>query len=573
MTSKSPYEILASAQSGRFVVQEFRPLSSSIEWELSRLYYQRYGSRVFLTNNDHVPFAITNDGNLSASAARLVFESAVAAETAGTLRERINVLELGIGSGLFARYFLHVFRDLCDKSHRDYYERLCYIGGDRSIRMLNDVKANSVLAEHDSHVYLQCFDALDPLTGLKQEEILRKTEGHPFTAIICNYLLDVLPATILKTDGSSVSEVCVRTCLARDVDLEKHTSLSKDEIALRATSNDITAREELINLYPLFALEFDYRAVDTSHLPYCEDAIELAELHDGYVLHNYGAFQCIDRLRSILHHEGFVLISDYGGAAGTDALQLGLHQRFSGTVAIGLNFDLLKCVCERQFGLECVTPDEDNAYLTTRLLAQKPSVDLVGHFHREFDKCRIDALHQSTSQARQHLEAGRNEQALAAFSEAIRLQPFSWILRDEAASFLTLTLRDFEAGRKMAQSGLDLNPTCSASLWNSLGDSLYCLKRYEDARLSFEKALQIDPDNVRARFNLAYYFQEVHDCESALRVVSEALLLDRTGEFTERLLHKQADVVRQLMDIRQNELMMLQDRISPTIDTNVDAAE
>ena len=38
-----------------------------------------------------------------------------------------TVLELGIGIGLFARFFLDRFRELCACSGKDYYERLCYV--------------------------------------------------------------------------------------------------------------------------------------------------------------------------------------------------------------------------------------------------------------------------------------------------------------------------------------------------------------------------------------------------------------------------------------------------------------
>ena len=46
----------------------------------------------------------------------------------------IFVLELGIGVGLFARFFLDAFRERCQKEGRDYYERLTYIAADRSER-------------------------------------------------------------------------------------------------------------------------------------------------------------------------------------------------------------------------------------------------------------------------------------------------------------------------------------------------------------------------------------------------------------------------------------------------------
>ena len=49
-----------------------------------------------------------------------------------------------------------------------------------------------------------------------------------------------------------------------------------------------------------------------------------------------------------------------------------------------------------------------------------------------------------------------------------------------------------------------LNPTCSAELWNALGDALYEWGRTEEARSAYEKALAVNGADVRARYNLAW---------------------------------------------------------------------
>jgi hypothetical protein len=47
-----------------------------------------------------------------------------AADKAGQLEDDIYVLELGIGVGLFARYFFDRFRELCRQHKKDYHARL-----------------------------------------------------------------------------------------------------------------------------------------------------------------------------------------------------------------------------------------------------------------------------------------------------------------------------------------------------------------------------------------------------------------------------------------------------------------
>jgi hypothetical protein len=126
-------EVLTHAQSGRKVIKDFCPLAESLEWELGQQYLRDRGNKSFISDASPVPFVI-NDGTLSHNAAQIFFASLTAAEAKGQLTrdEDIFVLELGIGVGLFARFFLDAFRDLCWQENKDYYDRLCYIAAARN---------------------------------------------------------------------------------------------------------------------------------------------------------------------------------------------------------------------------------------------------------------------------------------------------------------------------------------------------------------------------------------------------------------------------------------------------------
>src|SRR5437588_150125 len=130
---RSPAEtILARAQSSRPVIQDFVPLGESLEWHLGQEYLRQRGNKAFLSDASPVPFVINNDGTLSRNAAEVFFASLQDAEEAGALEDELFVLELGIGVGLFARYFLDALRELCRLHKKDYYHRLTYIAADRS---------------------------------------------------------------------------------------------------------------------------------------------------------------------------------------------------------------------------------------------------------------------------------------------------------------------------------------------------------------------------------------------------------------------------------------------------------
>src|ERR1700722_14451414 len=139
-------QVLAHAQAGREVVQDFVPLADSLEWQLGQEYLRQRGNKAFLSDASPVPFVINNDGRVSRNAAEVFFPSLLDAEESGGLDDDIFALQLGIGVGLFARYFLDSFRDLCHEHKKNFYDRLCYIAADRSERMLLDVCRHGVLA-------------------------------------------------------------------------------------------------------------------------------------------------------------------------------------------------------------------------------------------------------------------------------------------------------------------------------------------------------------------------------------------------------------------------------------------
>ena len=211
--------VLAHAQAGREVIQDFVELAASLEWELGQEYLRQRGNKAFLSDASPVPFVVNNDGTLSRNAAEVLFVGLQTAEQDGTLEDEIVVLELGIGVGLFARYFLDSMRELSRRHKKDYYDRLNYIAADRSERMLQDVLRHGVLGEHPGRYRVRQLDAMRP------EDL---GTGR-LRAVFLNYLLDCLPAAVLELDGDAVRQLCVRTCVARNVRLADYTDLTAEQ--------------------------------------------------------------------------------------------------------------------------------------------------------------------------------------------------------------------------------------------------------------------------------------------------------------------------------------------------------
>jgi tetratricopeptide (TPR) repeat protein len=556
---QSPAEILASAQIGRFVIQDFCPLAQSIEWELGQRYLHERGNKVFLSDVVPVPFAINNNGAMSLRAAQVFFTSRVEAEGAGGLEPRIFVLELGIGLGLFARYFLDAFHRLCVQSGKDYYDRLCYVAADRSERMLLDLGRHGVLADHPGRYLLRVVDALHPERALLKEVAFAPVAGKPFRAVFLNYLLDCLPAAVVAVAGDEVQQLCVRTCLARGVKLSDYTPFTAEDLARKAASSDPRDHRDLLPLFGLFTSEYDYQPVDVARLAYGAAAVHFARSHAGSGLHSYGAIQSLERLLGLFHERGFILINDYGSPGATNVEEFE-PQRYTGSTFVAVNFALLKSYFADTGPYHWVEPAEDNGHIYSRLLGHHIGPETAACFAEQFSKAAFDATEEPLRAARNFIHQGRYEAAATAFRKALEREPYNWMLLREVAAFLTFTLHHPAAGLAMAEAALRLNPACSADLWNTLGDSLFALGRVEAARQAYRRALRVNPGDVGARYNLSWVLLHDKDYAAGLHMIAEALALDKLGEYRERLLQKQAEILGHLAQRNQLEFQLLANR-------------
>jgi len=560
-----PTDILSSAQSGRFLIEGFQPLADSLEWELGQLYFAERGSRAFASGQDHVPFEINNNGFLSQIAAETLYVSLVEAERASQLEDIVYIIELGIGCGLFARLFLDAFRDICRVSGKDYYDRIHYIATDKSERMLADVKQNAVFQQHEDLVSVVQVDAQYPQDGLKRIRKKVLSENGFARAIFANYILDCLPAAVLEVEhDGQVKQLYVATYLARGVKLDEHTDLTAEEIAVCASSDNVEERRRLIDLYPLFALEYEYRTETTTRFPFVDLIPGYVAYADRHFVHNYGAMTCLEQLTELLHKNGFMIINDYGQTNPKESAEGVTHQKFSGSSAIGLNFSLLKAFCESRC-LQWVEPDGDNEHLISRLVGAEVNPETIAAFRKNFGKCRQDQSNKPVMSARKARECVMTENALEQYSAALELQPYNWSVMCEVAQFLIFEMRNFQAGVDMALAGLALNGSCSAELWNVLGDGLFCLERIGEARDAFLRALEVDPDDTRARFNMADYFISINDLVSAMKAVVDGLLHDRWCEYRERLLQKQAEILGRIAARHEMEVRFLAGRVNRRI--------
>ena len=86
--------------------------------------------------------------------------------------------------------------------------------------------------------------------------------------------------------------------------------------------------------------------------------------------------------------------------------------------------------------------------------------------------------------------------------------------------------------------------------------------RYAEARSAYLKALDVNASDVRARYNLAWVYQREKNYPAALDMIAQALTLDKMGQYRDRLLQKQSEVVAQQVQRHQTEYLLLVNLVS-----------
>jgi hypothetical protein len=81
--AKSVDEVLRNVSITRHTLEDFKPLTSSLGWQLSDLYWQTAGVRPFVENE--VPFVVTSNGRLSEEAAAVLFANCIEAPPPGPI--------------------------------------------------------------------------------------------------------------------------------------------------------------------------------------------------------------------------------------------------------------------------------------------------------------------------------------------------------------------------------------------------------------------------------------------------------------------------------------------------------
>jgi len=523
------------------MLQDFCPLANSLQWQLATAYWDQQGLQPFVTGQ--VPYVINNNGWASEQAAQVLFANC--SETIG-LPNRIALLELGAGLGLFAKLFLDAFKQLCTRHNRDFYSRLTYFITDQSPTTIQQWTKHGLFAEHADQVVIGQCNALEPTTvhGIDGQRV----QVGQLQAVLANYSLDSLPAAIVRSHEGQLEQLCVRTYLSLPPDqLSQHIRLSINQIRDRAASGQPRELSQLLPLVQWLEFEAAFRSGDAASLPFVDELMEYTRGSNRTML-NYGALQCIQACLARLHPQGFMLINDYGPTQPQQVSELSFVQFFGSSIASCIHFPFMEHHISRS-GYRFLKADtDDDRMIHARLVCQADLPQTTNQFRTYFGDDSHLRADQLATQATEYISANRYNDALACYKKAIDLCPRDWNLLAQAAQFLTQQLQMYDQALELAQAAVAINPWFSPFLWNTLGNALFCLGRVDQAHQAYLQAQSLDNDDPQTNLDLAHSFAKLGYHDQALVAIARGLANDTQGQFKSHLLDQQQRILTALAD-------------------------
>jgi SAM-dependent methyltransferase len=168
---------------GYKVIDDWKDYDKSLIATLSEKYYKTQGITAYNAQIQRfIPYEVSNCYPHALSLAKIL-------EKIAEKKDKVKVLDLGCGSGIFSRHLLIAIEEL------GFLDKVELFLGDYSKKLLKDIRANKILRgfKNYSLVEVNAFelDAAKDLDG-------KKVDLNDLDLVTMNYLYDALPTKILK---------------------------------------------------------------------------------------------------------------------------------------------------------------------------------------------------------------------------------------------------------------------------------------------------------------------------------------------------------------------------------------
>jgi len=552
------------------VLEPFVAPCRSLEWRIGQAYWHDRGVQAFVMQE--VPNTVINDGVRARAAATVFLANCREAEAAGTLPDRIHIMELGSGLGLFARLFLDHVAELSAKGGLDYDQRLTFWVTDLSRKMLEDQRDLGLFDKYGDRVRLAVCDALTlgrpvPLDAAEPVEI------PALQLILANYTFDLLPFTLLLRQDTQWFELRVQTRIRDTEFAHRICGLDREALLAAARAEDADRDPRLRAIAPVLDIERAYFPVDIDAIDpagrlraYIDEHLEPAiAANPGYQVRiswAHGALDALDASVAQLAPDGILLFNDFGTPTLQASLEAYGYRRFGTSTAVGLNFPLLDFAMARAGAAVAIADADDIAPVQSRLLSRRPLPATTEVYADAFDNGPLRHYHDLVDEARTAARDAEGSRADALYARAHEIAPWSWAILAEWATVVNQLLSDYPRGVDLARRALDINPFTSALAWNEYGDGLYNLAQKPAAHDAYLQATRVNPEHPRGWLNLAWTLAETDRIDDAIRAALRALELDRDDDHRDVLNTLIKELLERRADLRATANEWLAKRMS-----------
>ena len=261
---------------------EYKRFDKSDLWQVHNEYFLSRGLKAW--SKGEVPYSGISNYFEAYKKAIFFYESL---ENLDEISGEINILELGCGNGEFALNFLKAFNEIEEAKLKHgidnkFFQKLKYTLSDYSQTTLDELKATDKFEDYQDKIAYQIADI-----NFEMHEL----ESESFDLIMCNYLLDQLPARIIAKDQNT--QKYYEKYLYVDLESSKKIKRLKKKFEFRELDF-----EDEIKLDHQIVLDSCFRAKSKSTIVY-----------------SYGALRAVCRILFKLKKSGVLIASDFNASS------------------------------------------------------------------------------------------------------------------------------------------------------------------------------------------------------------------------------------------------------------------
>ena len=268
------------------LIQDWQAYNDSLLFKSTEEYFKNAGKEAFSNEGKDkkhvVPNEMTNSIAHARSLANFVKENLVNYPA----HEKIKILEIGSGAGIFAKHFLICAREM------NFIDRIEFLVTEYSRISLEQIKISNILKDfkENSNYKFVLLDILNP----NQAKDLNgnKYEINNISVSIMNYILCVLPLTLIrKTPEGDLQELFLRFH-------EKE-----------GTPQDLNYLENLIQEQEWRNYDFNKETdLEKKYFRILEQHLD--NHNEGFSFYSYGSLAVIDNILEFSNENAFIFVAE-----------------------------------------------------------------------------------------------------------------------------------------------------------------------------------------------------------------------------------------------------------------------